>query len=251
MAKSKSKGNGKSMGKAGGAYHPCYETHPALQILSSLPAVYGGSCSRPIITDADLYVGFDHGMKFTQRHWPWKKGNEILFPITDRSVPKDIDQFKKLIEYVAKLMQDGLKVHAGCIGGHGRTGLFYTALVRHFDVTKDAIQYVREHYCKKVVESTEQVKWLMEHFGCSAADPSKKSIPATSHAVGYAGNKGSWEDYDVLPGGTVAYGGERWPVPRERPVFGRGVSKDVNDLVRPAYSETNVWGRNIEDEVEQ
>ena len=53
-----------------------------------------------------------------------------------------------------------------CIGGHGRTGTFFAALVAHMmPEVKDPIAYVRENYCNEAVETEEQIAFLIEHFG--------------------------------------------------------------------------------------
>ena len=71
-------------------------------------------------------------------------------------------------------MIDNKRVHVGCIGGHGRTGLVLSALVAQMTGMPDPISYVRKHYCTKAVESTEQVTFLTKHFGAAKVEPSKK-----------------------------------------------------------------------------
>jgi hypothetical protein len=149
---------------SGGSYERCYKTHPPLKLPGIDLVIYGGSCSEPVVLDADVYIGFDSSMRFTQRHWPWKKGHEVLFKITDMSVPDSPEEFKKLVGWTKARLEEGLKVHCGCIGGHGRTGTFLAALVSEYG-EKDAISHVRKHYCQKAVESDKQVKFLHEHFG--------------------------------------------------------------------------------------
>ena len=150
----------------------CFHDHPGLKLPGTEFTIYGGSCSSPIIGDADVYIGFDHGMKFTARHWPWKKGAEVLFSVPDMGVPKQPDEFKKLVAWTKKQVEAGLKVHCGCVGGHGRTGMFMAALVSAFG-EPDAIAYVRKNYCDKAVESSAQIKFLCEEFGITKAAPAK------------------------------------------------------------------------------
>lgn len=158
----------------------CSDNHPGIKIGEHM--VYGGSCSNPLVKDADIYIGFDGSMAFTQRHWPWKKGTEILFKITDMSIPKDPEEFKKLVKWTLKQMHDGKKVHCGCIGGHGRTGMFLSALVKEEMGLDDAISYVRQHYCHKAVESAEQVKFLNEQFGITVVKGHKANGSSHSHS---------------------------------------------------------------------
>lgn len=170
--KGRSGGSSYSGSGYGGSYKRCYEDHPPMPLPGTELVVYGGSCSNPVVNDADVYIGFDHSMKFTQRHWPWKRGIEIHFNITDMRAPDNAEEFKKLLTWTKKQLEAGLKVHAGCIGGHGRTGTFLAGLVSLFG-EEDAITYVRQHYCMKAVESTEQTEFLKKHFGIKPVKGSK------------------------------------------------------------------------------
>lgn len=154
------------------SYARCYESHPAMPLPGTDLVIYGGSCINPSVHDADVYIGFDHSMQRTQRAWPWKKGTEFLFKITDMRAPDNAGEFTKLVNWTRKQLEAGLKVHCGCIGGHGRTGTFLAALVASYG-EQDAITYVRENYCHKAVESTEQIKFLKEHYGITPAPGSK------------------------------------------------------------------------------
>jgi hypothetical protein len=167
----------------------CYETHPALAIPNSDLQIFGGSCCSPSVKDADVYIGFDSGMRFTQKHWPWKKGAELLFKITDMDAPSDAAEFKKLIKWTREQLDKGLKVHCGCIGGHGRTGTFLAALVSEFG-EPDAITYVRTNYCKKAVESSRQINFLHEHFGVTKVAGSKEGSYRQSSPVSKPRAKG-------------------------------------------------------------
>jgi len=153
------------------SYERCFKSHPPLKIGEH--TIYGGSCSSPVVTDADTYIGFDRGMTYGARSWPWKKGHEFLFAIQDMGVPAAPEEFKKLVAWTAKQLQAGQKVHCGCIGGHGRTGMFLSALVCEMTGEKDAISYVRKNYCVKAVETASQVQFLTDHFGILPAKGSK------------------------------------------------------------------------------
>lgn len=136
--------------------------------------IYGGSCISPVVDDADIYIGFDYGMAKSHKAYPWEAGESFLFPIQDMGVPKDPAQFKKLIEWISMQLAANKKIHVGCIGGHGRTGMVLSALVKHITGEVDAIQYVRKNYCTKAVESASQVKFLMTHFGVSTVKGHKE-----------------------------------------------------------------------------
>lgn len=146
-------------------YKRCYHSHPPLPI--GAYKIYGGSCIEPAVTDADIYVGFDLSMARSHMSYPWEQGESFLFYIQDMGVPKDPEQFKRLIDWIAEQLIAQKKVHLGCIGGHGRTGTVLSALVKVMTGETDAVQYVRKHYCEKAVESESQVKFLMQHFGVS------------------------------------------------------------------------------------
>lgn len=157
----------------------CFHTHPALKIGEHL--VYGGSCSTPVHDDCDIYIGLDYTMAEHKQRLPWEPGHSIHYKIQDMGVPTNPVEFKSLITWLAGRIENGDKAHIGCIGGHGRTGMVLSALVAHMTAEADAITYVRENYCKKVVESNQQVEFLMTHFGCvkvKAAKTSWSSQPA-------------------------------------------------------------------------
>lgn len=156
-------------------FQRCYHTHPKLLLGGG--EFYGGSCFDPVCRTADVYIGFDHGMKVVSTFPPTKRVDQIHFPIPDMGVPKDAKGFADLVDWTVNVLKSGDTVHAGCIGGHGRTGMFLSALMARLG-TKDAIQKARELYCQKAVESAVQVKFLMEHFGVSEAPGYKDFSPS-------------------------------------------------------------------------
>lgn len=164
-----------------GGYERCYHKHPPLKLPGTDLLIYGGSCNSPVIKDASIYIGFQSGMPVQEKHYPWDGKASILHPIRDTHAPDDPEDFKTLVLWTKGMLEKGFKIHCGCIGGHGRTGTFFAALCSEFG-EKDAIHYVRENYCPKVVESVEQVKFLGKHYGVKEAKPSK--FPASE-------NKGS------------------------------------------------------------
>lgn len=127
-------------------------------------------------------------MKFSPRHLPWEPGHEIRFPVIDHSHPKpeEMEAWRKMLDWLASQIRAGHKVHAGCIGGHGRTGLLFACLVKEMAGIDDAITYVREHYCKKVVESKSQVDWLFVNWGITKAEPAKKYGTSSKDSSGAA-----------------------------------------------------------------
>lgn len=222
----------------GGHYARCYESHPPLPIGKFM--VYGGSCINPIVHDADIYVGLDLGMRISK--WaPWRgevhQSLDIPYPITDMRTPHDPADFKKMIEWLAKQIENEKKVHVGCIGGHGRTGTVFSALVNVMTGEVDATTYVRNHYCKKAVESDEQVKFLAKHFGIKEVAGAKMWESTTT--------TGSlWDDgYKSPSSGRYQSGSWKggWKKQSEyiSPVTGKlmGSKKTIN----PMHSPKNIW----------
>ena len=172
-----------------GALAPrCYTTHKPLKIGEYV--IYGGSCSSPMIKDADIYVGFEKYMLETTKAYPWVEGESFCFPITDGSVPTSIEDTMQLLEYLSTNLKAGKKIHIGCIGGHGRTGTILAALVKYMTGNVNATEYVRTNYCEKVVESTTQVNWLHKHFGIEKVKPSKSYTTGfgSQSSFGFTGN---------------------------------------------------------------
>lgn len=158
----------------GKPYGSCYETHKPLALAGG--KFVGGSCSRPITDTADVYIGFDRSMK-VQETLPWERQTiQVLYPITDMHCPSNSKSFIQLVDWAVEQLQQGKTVHAGCIGGHGRTGTFLAALWAVVNNDKDAIEAVRKAYCVKAVESSSQVQFLVKHFGLNKAKGAKEGL---------------------------------------------------------------------------
>lgn len=221
------------MGKS--SFQRCYVTHPALIVGET--KIYGGSCSSPIIKDADVYVGFDSSMTRTFRQYPWEQGTEFLYRITDMAAPDDIESFKKLIDFLMYALADGKKVHCGCIGGHGRTGTVFAALVAAATGEKDAITYVRKHYCKKAVESASQVAFLHKHFGIK-------------EVKGYKSGKGWGESHHTGSTRRESWYGSSSPYmkakePPKTPIELRVGNSDQYDVTPARNDKVSIWGKNV------
>lgn len=152
----------------------CYETHPAFEIAPGVD-VYGGSCLNPA-WKADVYVGFDRGMRLDARSMPWNGPSQVLYEIIDRKAPKSKTEFKSLLKWLEKVLADGKTLHMGCIGGHGRTGTVLAALRYTMTGDKGSMHAVRENYCKKAIETAEQVKFLQDMFGLDPVEPRYGSV---------------------------------------------------------------------------
>jgi hypothetical protein len=184
----------------------CYESHPALKIGEY--EIYGGSCSHPVVSDADIYVGLDYGMTYSAKAYPWNGATrtEIYFPVTDMYAPSDPKEFHKMVCWLADRLHAGDKIHVGCIGGHGRTGTLFAALVKHMTGNENAIQYVRDNYCEKAVETAEQIQFLVKHYGIKSVKSTKKPYKGGSLFPVEKGSHGT--------GGTV------YPVKSNKSIFG-------------------------------
>lgn len=231
----------------GGAPKRCYETHPALDLGDGLK-VYGGNCISPSVTDADIYIGFDGGMRLTPASFPWNQGGkiEVLFYVADGTAPRNATEFKKMVAWAADQIRAGKKLHAGCIGGHGRTGTFLAALVKHMMGTEDAITYVRENYCHKAVESTEQVNFLHEHYGIKKIGGSKAHLYGGDYHGGGHKHSASWKSSSP-PANTPTVqqvskskgytGSSGSSIPKKDPAPLSSSAKQIH----PVESARNIW----------
>ena len=173
----------------------CYESHPAMKLGKGV--LVGGSASHPAVKDADVYVSLQNGSTSGRSSDPWEpKGHvvEVHYSIQDMNAPVNLPRFKKMVTWLCTQLQEGKKVHVGCVGGHGRTGLVVSAIVAEMTEKKDVIQWVRKHYCKKAVESKSQIQFLMKHYGVTEVEGTKT----------YSGNGGSGKYFSG--GGTSAVG---------------------------------------------
>lgn len=177
----------------------CWTTHPVYKIGDY--EITGGSCTSSY-PDVDLFIALDSSGKKGKRSYPWNDGVDIYFKIADMGVPKSLEDFKKLLSYTAKAMKAGKKVFVGCIGGHGRTGLFLAALTKVMIGDEDATNTVRKNYCHKAVESKEQIDWLNKHFGIKKVKGTKTSFKSvwgndakTSSSPSYAWGTDLTEDW--------------------------------------------------------
>lgn len=208
--------------KVGGVtYKKCAHSHPPLPMGKTTDGktmvIYGGACSSVIVPDVDVSVALDFGFRLQgSKHGfvPWNNKLEFLFEIPDMGVPKDVSEFKVLINHLEKWVRAGLKVHVGCIGGHGRTGTVLSALVSQMlPEVEDAIGYVRKNYCERAVESREQVEYLHKHFGVKKVKGYKEGGQSggshTSYSTNYSsgGGQGKHQGQGLLRTTKHSYSG--------------------------------------------
>lgn len=152
---------------------PCHHSHPPYPVADGL-VIYGGSGIKPHVTDCDVYVSFDASRYPGRKSWPWEKGQDFIFEIKNYGVPDDALAFRQLVLWLGEQLKAGLKVHIGCMAGHGRTGMVLAALRMALTGDKDAIMHVRNNYCDQAVETDGQIKWLMKNWGMNQAPPRVK-----------------------------------------------------------------------------
>jgi hypothetical protein len=212
----------------------CYESHKPLKLGSGL--LYGGSASSPVPKDADVYVSLQSGSASGRSADPWEEAGgpvEVFFWISDMRAPNDPKRFKKMITWLCTQLHAGLKVHVGCIGGHGRTGTVFTAIIAEMTGEKDAIQYVRKYYCKRAVESREQIAFLMKHYGVSEAIATKGEASSGSRKYNGSGFGGS--DHSAYSYGTEG----KKSANRFFPGMGDSRAQELDDMLpRPRLNKS-------------
>lgn len=219
-----------------GQFKRCYESHPSLPITvgDKTYQVYGGSCSRPVVGDADVYVGFDMSHQRSDKAFPWVSGESFLYYIADMTAPSDPATFKALIHWLSVQLIAGKKVHLGCIGGHGRTGTVLAALVQYMTGEVDAITYVRANYCQKAVEAACQVRFLKDHFG----------IKEVAGAKEYQGPEtGRWSGGNT--GWTAGDWNSRGKEPAPKPLNSRPSLPKGEKAISPTKHKMAIWGPNV------
>lgn len=207
----------------------CFDSHKPL-IIKPKVKILGGSCLSPP-SNMDILIGFDYGMEVTEFQYPWTAGKEFLYEIKDHQAPSDIKSFRKLIDYIQMQLLAGKKIHCGCIGGHGRTGTVFAALVKQMTGVEDAITFVRDNYCAKIVESKAQVTFLHKHYGI-------KEVSAYTKVYAPSRHNSYWES-DFLPTTGNIKPIESWEY------IDRSKKKNVTKgtlVLSPDVNQTSIFG---------
>jgi len=214
----------------------CYESHPVLKFGKG--TLIGGSASYPKYR-ADVYVSLQSGSTSGRQSDPWEadqKVREVFFAISDMAAPKDAERFKKLIDYVCNQLHEGKTVHVGCIGGHGRTGVVLSAVVAQLKKEKNAIQWVRKHYCEKAVESREQVKFLMDHYGVSKVEGHKEGALGSGTLFGSKGLGGGIVSKALAYGAKLTHAEELVTT-----IIRPAKATDATKTFKPMASARSLW----------
>lgn len=161
------------------SYEKCHVSHPLLTF-EGVGEIQGASCYTPR-DGFDIYIRLCLGARMPDQIVPWGP-QHLRYAIVDQQAPKNKEEFDRLIDWTIEQMKAGKRVHVGCIGGHGRTGLFLSVLTYKITGNEDSTAWVRENYCKKAVESHTQVEWLFKHYGIKRVTPKHGAAYAESQA---------------------------------------------------------------------
>lgn len=107
---------------------------------------------------------------------PWAQGQlmtkGIYMDWPDMGGHKSLEHVVEVVDYMLEEIEKGVQFEIGCWGGHGRTGtLLACVLVRQGLPPPYAVRMVRESYCAKAIESSEQMEFI-ELFAKRVSDPS-------------------------------------------------------------------------------
>ena len=92
--------------------------------------------------------------------WP---GELLSCPIEDGGVLED-NALEAVVEAVLARLEQGKRVGIFCLGGHGRTGYVAACVLARLGINRP-ISYLQKHYCRKAVETEEQVR-AIRSFQC-------------------------------------------------------------------------------------
>jgi hypothetical protein len=85
---------------------------------------------------------------------PWEHA-KVAWP--DFGVPADVNDLREKLRAALTRANAGDRVEIGCLGAHGRTGTALGCLaIIDGHVPDRAVEWVRETYCDRAIETTEQ-----------------------------------------------------------------------------------------------
>lgn len=93
--------------------------------------------------------------------------------------------WKNLYEEIKSWPEGDMVVH--CMGGHGRTGTAL-AILAGLNGETQPVAFVRQNYCKEVVESDEQIRYIRYITGLDVTDEPAGILGWTTQRQGYYGN---------------------------------------------------------------
>lgn len=151
----------------------CYHNHPVLELdyKGKTVRIAGGNGFSPAV-QMDVYIDLNPRKGINpQVEYPTKQGETYYnFPIINMGVP-NLDRLEEALAFAMSHINEGHSIHVGCIGGHGRTGLFLSALLFRMYGDENATQTLRDMYCPHAVESQAQVDYLEHNYGITPVAP--------------------------------------------------------------------------------
>ena len=84
---------------------------------------------------------------------------DLMLPIEDFSVPDDERSACACALITFRRILNGEKVYVGCVGGTGRTGLFFAMIAKALGA-QDPVRFVRKNYKLMAVETAGQQAWI-------------------------------------------------------------------------------------------
>lgn len=89
----------------------------------------------------------------------------ISFPIIDRSIPESIPDAKRLIECIAKRLENGQTIAIHCRMGIGRSGMIAAAALAQSGMNvDDAFQRIEDARGLSVPDTEEQRRWVQQLY---------------------------------------------------------------------------------------
>lgn len=135
------------------------------------------------LADRDLNADWrGYGLYLDARWAPRWPAEVVSWP--DLGVPDDLETAARAIHRAYLLAREGANVEVGCLAGLGRTGTVLACMAVLAGVEpEDATAWVREHYARSAVETSEQERWVAR-FGALAGDCGWLERAATSEEPG-------------------------------------------------------------------
>jgi hypothetical protein len=140
--------------------------HPEIFPLKGKGKLTGGKNKTQKDT-ADLYIALNDyenpidsfgKLRFT-------KQRVITFFFADGGTPLDTNKLTTILNVVHEYIIKGKHVHIHCIGGHGRTGTIIACYIGKYTNIENPIEWVRENYCEKAIETTKQHNFIVSYTG--------------------------------------------------------------------------------------
>lgn len=185
-------------GTTGDNYWDCHKGNVPIFEKDGVTILGGGYSRDAKPRDVDIVIDLADNVpsswsNFIPNGWKSKSlawGPTVLYlTIKDFNAPTRITKEFWVALWEDLKAQAPCKVLVLCQGGHGRTGLVVTCLMMaaEFEVGKDInpLRWLREHYCKKAVESQIQLEYVGEMWDIAyVKKPITSSYTSPYHSGG-------------------------------------------------------------------